>query len=126
MEAVQYRETDKAFWTHFLAWQTMRANGKKKSGKGYKTAYPKFKLFWNEEAAMKNIEKNKKKPDAKQEKKQKPDKASSSTINSNNHSPLEHLFRRTFFIRTPPTLQGSQASSLHPPQNHPPTLKRSD
>ena len=64
MEAVQYRETDKAFWTHFLAWQTMRANGKKKSGKGYKTAYPKFKLFWNEEAAMKNIEKNKKKPDS--------------------------------------------------------------
>ena len=32
MEAVQYKETDKAFWTHFLAWQTMRANGKKKSG----------------------------------------------------------------------------------------------
>lgn len=64
MDAMQYRESEKAFWTHFLAWQIMRANGKKKSGKGYKTAYPKFKLFWNEEAAMKNIKKNKKKPDS--------------------------------------------------------------
>ena len=59
MDAVELRESDKAFWTHFLAWQTMRANGKKKAGKGYKSAFPRFKLFYDAEAAMKNIKKNK-------------------------------------------------------------------
>ena len=59
MDAVEYRETDKAFWTHFLAWQTMRANGKKKSGKGYKSAFPKFNKFYNQEAALRNIKTNK-------------------------------------------------------------------
>jgi len=60
MEAVEYREHDKSFWTHFLAWQTMRANGKKKAGKGYKMAFPRFKKFYNAEAAMRNIKSNKK------------------------------------------------------------------
>lgn len=61
MEAVECRENDKSFWIHFLAWQTMRANGKKKSGKGYKSAFPRFKKFYNAEAAMRNIKSNKQK-----------------------------------------------------------------
>lgn len=60
LEAVEHREEDKFFWTHFLAWQTMRARSKKKSGKGYKIAYPKFREFYKPEAAE-NERKNKKK-----------------------------------------------------------------
>ena len=58
LEAVEHREEDKFFWTHFLAWQTMRARSKKKSGKGYKIAYPKFGEFYKPEAA-KNDKKKK-------------------------------------------------------------------
>lgn len=58
LEAVEHREEDKFFWTHFLAWQTMRARSKKKSGKGYKIAYPKFREFYKPEAA-KNDKKKK-------------------------------------------------------------------
>lgn len=46
VEAVKRREEDKDFWTHYLAWQTMRANGKKKSGKKWKMAFPKFMDFY--------------------------------------------------------------------------------
>lgn len=59
MEAIEYREDDKSFWLHLLAWQTMRAGTKKKSGKGYKLVYPKFKSFYDVEAAE-NERKNKK------------------------------------------------------------------
>lgn len=60
MEAIERREEDKHFWTHWLAWQTMRAGAKKKSGKVYKLAYPRFKGFYDAEAAE-NERKNKKK-----------------------------------------------------------------
>ena len=55
MEAVEYRENDKSFWVHFLAWQTMRANGKKKAGKGYRTAFPHFRQFYDAKKAEKHI-----------------------------------------------------------------------
>lgn len=61
MEAVEYREEDKSFWVHFAAWQNMRANGKKKAGKGYKTAFPRFKMFYNVEKAMRSVKENRNK-----------------------------------------------------------------
>ena len=59
MDAVGYRESDRAFWVHFLAWQTMRAKGRKKSGKGYKPAYPHFRQFYDAEKAEKQLRKKK-------------------------------------------------------------------
>ena len=61
MDAMEYRENDKSFWVHFLAWQNMRARGTKKSGKNWKTAFPRFKSFYNADVAKKNIEKSRKK-----------------------------------------------------------------
>ena len=60
MEAVRYREADKSFWTHFLAWQTMRAAGKKKAGKGYKMAFPRFKKFYDADKAERAIRESRK------------------------------------------------------------------
>lgn len=53
MDAIRYREADKEFWVHFLAWQNMRARGKKKNGKGFKMAFPKFRMFYDVEKEMK-------------------------------------------------------------------------
>ncbi|MDO4803890.1 MAG: hypothetical protein Q4A32_03605 [Lachnospiraceae bacterium] len=58
MDAVEYREQDKSFWTHFLAWQSMRARGTKKSGKGYKSAFPRFRMFYDVKKAMGQVEKS--------------------------------------------------------------------
>jgi hypothetical protein len=60
VEAVKRREEDKDFWTHYLAWQTMRANGKKKSGRKLKMAFPKFMDFYKRktEAAVNGTKKS--------------------------------------------------------------------
>ena len=56
MEGVAYRRTDAEYWAARVAWLSMSAQAKKKTGKSYRPVYKKFKQFFDIEKAIKEVE----------------------------------------------------------------------
>ena len=52
MKAIELREIDKSRWSHLTAWLSMKAAGKKKSGKGYRFIYNTFRKFFDYEKIL--------------------------------------------------------------------------
>ena len=52
MKAIELREIDKSRWSHLTAWLSMKAAGKKKSGKGYRYIYNTFRKFFDYEKIL--------------------------------------------------------------------------
>ena len=61
MKAEELAEVDRQYHLHLLAFQCMRAQGKKKAGKGMKPAFPRFKSFFNYDKILKDVEDKQKK-----------------------------------------------------------------
>lgn len=53
MEAVRLKQIDMDYRNHLTAWLTFAAKAKRKSGKGEKPVYTKFKKFYDYESAVK-------------------------------------------------------------------------
>ncbi len=56
MEGVAYRKVDMEYWANRVAWLTMLAKSKKKSGKKYVMIYKKFRQMFNIDAAIRDLE----------------------------------------------------------------------
>lgn len=56
MKAEELAEVDRQYHLHLLAFQCMRAQGQKKSGKGTKPAFPRFKSFFDYDKILKGVE----------------------------------------------------------------------
>lgn len=59
MEAVRLKQIDLDYRNHLQAWLTFAARAEKKSGKGTKPVYGKFKKFYNYEEELKKIQNKK-------------------------------------------------------------------
>ena len=58
MEGVAYRKVDMEYWANRVAWLTMVAKSKKKSGKKLVMVYKKFRQLFNIDAAVRELESN--------------------------------------------------------------------
>ena len=56
MEGAAYRRTDAEYWAARVAWLSMSAQAKKKTGKSYRPVYKKFKQFFDIEKAIREVE----------------------------------------------------------------------
>jgi hypothetical protein len=55
MEGVAYRRTDQEYWAARVAWLSMSAQAKKKTGKSYRPVYKKFKQFFDLDKATNEV-----------------------------------------------------------------------
>ena len=56
MEGAAYRKVDMEYWANRVAWLTMVAKSKKKSGKKLVVVYKKFRNLFNIDAAVRELE----------------------------------------------------------------------
>jgi len=56
MEGAAYRKVDMEYWANRVAWLTMVAKSKKKSGKKFVVVYKKFRQLFNIDAAVRELE----------------------------------------------------------------------
>ena len=56
MEGAAYRKVDMEYWANRVAWLTMVAKSKKKSGKKLVVVYKKFRQLFNIDAVVRELE----------------------------------------------------------------------